>query len=106
MSFVLRGLDEETNRGRWMFLRFMQRETVTIPAGNGIDWKGLGYLISIVSVFFLGAVAWQKPNAPWWYYPALVIGMATSIVGMACRYKSHLDDLRKIRKAEEDAKRR
>jgi hypothetical protein len=32
--------------------------------------------------------------------------MATSIVGMACRYKSHLDDLRKIRKAEEDAKRR
>jgi hypothetical protein len=83
----------------------MRHETVTIPAGNGVDWKGLGYLISIASVFFLGAVAWPKPDAAWWYYPALIVGMATSIIRMACRYKSHLDDLRKIRKAEADAKR-
>lgn len=84
----------------------MDHETVTIPAGPGVDWKGLGYLISIVSVLFLGAVAWTKANAPWWYYPALVLGMVTSILGMACRYKAHLDDVRKIRKAEADAKSR
>lgn len=81
----------------------MRRETVTIPAGRGVDWKGLGYLISIVSVLFLGAVAWEKENAPWWFYPALVIGMVTSIVGMACRYKAHLDMRREIRTAEAQA---
>lgn len=81
----------------------MRHVTVTIPAGRGADWKGLGYLISIASVLFLGAVAWQKENPPWWYYPALIIGMATSIIGMGCRYKAHLDEQREIRKAEEEA---
>lgn len=81
----------------------MRHETVTIPAGSGIDWKGLGYLISITSVLFLGAVAWQKENPPWWYYPALIIGMATSIIGMGCRYKAHLDGQREIKKAEAEA---
>ena len=81
----------------------MRHETVTIPAAHGIDWKGLGYLISIVSVLFLGAVAWQKENPPWWYYPALIVGMATSIIGMGCRYKSHLDEQREIRRAEAEA---
>ena len=84
----------------------VDHKTVTIPAGRGFDWKGLGYLISIMSVLLLGTVAWTKDNAPWWYYPVLVLGMATSILGMACRYRAHLDDLRKIRKAEADAKRR
>lgn len=82
----------------------MRHETVTIPAGNGLDWKGLGYLISIASVFFLGAVAWQKQDAPAWYYPVLVLGMATSIIGMACRYKAHLNQKAEIRKAEAEAK--
>lgn len=82
----------------------MRHETVTIPAGSGIDWKGLGYLISITSVLFLGAVAWQKENPPWWYYPALIIGMATSIIGMGCRYKAHLDEQREIKKAEAEAR--
>jgi hypothetical protein len=84
----------------------MHHETVTIPASQGVDWKGLGYLISIVSVFFLGAIAWPKPNDPWWHLPALIIGMATSIIGMACRYKAHLDEQREIRKARTEAKRR
>ena len=30
---------------------------LTKPVIMGIDWKGLGYLTSIASVFFLGAVA-------------------------------------------------
>jgi hypothetical protein len=82
----------------------MRHGTVTIRAGTGIDWKGVGYLISIVSVFFLGAIAWPKPGAPWWHLTALIFGMATSIVGMACRYKAHLDEQREIRKAQAEAR--
>jgi hypothetical protein len=71
-----------------------------------IDWKGLGYLTSIASVFFLGAIAWVKMNAPWWYYPILIFGMATSIVGMGFRYKAHLDEQRQIRDAQAKAEKR
>jgi hypothetical protein len=84
----------------------MRRQTVTIPAVSGLDWKGLGYLISIASVFFLGAIAWPKSGDPLWHLPALIVGMATSIVGMGCRYKAHLDEQREIRKAQAEAKRR
>jgi hypothetical protein len=84
----------------------MRHETVTIPAGTGVDWKGLGYLISIASVFFLGAIAWPKPGEAWWHLTALIIGMATSIIGMGCRYKAHLDMRREMRKTEVEAKRR
>ena len=85
----------------------MRHKTVTIPAPvrGRIDWKGLGYLVSIVSVLFLGAIAWPKPDDPAWHLPALVVGMASSIVGMAFRYKAHCDETRAIRKAEADAKR-
>ena len=81
----------------------MRHETVTIPAGKHIDWKGLGYLISIGSVFFLGAIAWPKPQDPWWHLPALIAGMATSILGMACRYVAHLHQKREIGKAKAEA---
>ncbi len=84
----------------------MRRETVTIPAPTGLDWKAIGYLISIVSVFFLGAVAWAKENPPGWYYPVLIIGMATSIVGMDCRYMAHLHQKAEIRKAKAEAESR
>jgi hypothetical protein len=72
-------------------------------AASGIDWKGLGYLVSIVSVFFLGAIAWPKPDAPWWHLPVLIAGMATSIIGMGFRYKAHLDEKREIARAEAKA---
>ena len=81
----------------------MGNEAVTRPVLRGVDWKALGYLTSIVSVFFLGAIAWPKPDDPSWHLPALIIGMATSIVGMAFRYKAHLDQKREIRKAEAKA---
>ena len=42
----------------------MRHEPVPVPAVSGIDWKGLGYLVSICSVFLLGAVAWPKPDSP------------------------------------------
>ena len=31
-----------------------------------MDLKGLGYLISTISVFFLGIVAWPSPDEPQW----------------------------------------
>jgi hypothetical protein len=83
----------------------MRHETVTIAASSRLDWKALGYLVSIVSVFFLGAIAWPKPNEPSWHIVALIIGMATSIVGMGCRYKAHLDQQREIKKTEAEARR-
>ena len=84
----------------------MRHQTVTIPAGSRVDWKGLGYLISIASVFFLGAIAWPKTDDPWWHVPALIVGMAASIAGMGCRYKAHLDQQREIRKAKAEARSR
>jgi hypothetical protein len=84
----------------------MQHESVTIPAAQGLDWKALGYLISIASVFFLGAIAWPKAGDPGWHLPALIGGMALSILGMACRYKAHLDQQRQIRQAKADAERK
>ena len=84
----------------------MDQGRVTRPVLLGIDWKGLGYLVSIASVFFLGSIAWPKPDAPWWHLPALIVGMATSIIGMAFRYKAHLDEQREIKKAKADAKKR
>lgn len=76
----------------------------TEPVVFGIDWKGLGYLVSILSVFLLGAIAWPKPGDPAWHLPVLIIGMAVSILGMALRYKSHLDQQRELKKAEAEAK--
>ena len=71
-----------------------------MAARASVDWKALGYLVSIVSVFFLGAVAWPKPSEPWWHLPVLVLGMMTSIIGMACRYKAHRIQKREMRKME------
>ena len=77
----------------------MRHETVTVDR-PGLDWKGLGYIVSIVSVFLLGAVAWPTDNEPRWYVLALIGGMATSILGMAFRYKAHLDQRKELKQAE------
>ena len=53
----------------------MRDETVTIEK-PGFDFKAAGYLVSILSVFFLGAVAWPGPGDPAWVLPALIAGMA------------------------------
>jgi hypothetical protein len=84
----------------------MRQRAVTSPARSGFDFKALGYLVSIVSVFVLGAVAWPGPDEPKWHLPLLIAGMATSIIGMACRYKSHLDEVRELKKAAAKGERR
>ena len=81
----------------------MHHDTVTEP-GSGTDWKGLGYLISIASVFLLGAIAWPTAEEPRWHMPVLLAGMATSIIGMACRYKAHLDQQRELKRTKAEAR--
>jgi hypothetical protein len=84
----------------------MRHDTVKVARPRGLDFKATGYLTSIVSVLFLGAVAWPKENPPGWYHPVLIIGMATSIIGMGFRYLAHLRQKREIEKAEAEAKNR
>jgi hypothetical protein len=81
----------------------MRHESVTVEAPAGLDFKAAGYVVSIVSVLFLGAVAWTKENPPGWYYPVLIIGMATSIIGMGFRYLAHLRQKRELHEAKAEA---
>ena len=83
----------------------MRHENVIVTT-RGLDWKGLGYLVSIVSAFLLGAIAWPKAGDPAWHEPVLIAGMATSIIGMAFRYKAHLDQRRELKQAKAEARRR
>jgi hypothetical protein len=67
-----------------------------------MDLQGLDYLISSVSVALLGAVAWPGPGDPQWHARAVVIGMATSVLGMSVRFLSHLRDKKNIERAAHD----
>jgi hypothetical protein len=96
----------ETNAPARMFLRGMRHETVTIPVGHGIDWKGIGYLFSIAGALALGAVACSKDNPPEWYFPALGAGVLTTIIGYAVRYLAHLKQKREIQETKREAERR
>jgi len=62
----------------------------------GLDWKAAGYLTSMVSVLFLGAIAWPKPQDPAWVLPVLVAGMVTSILGMGFRYMAHIKQKKEL----------
>ena len=74
----------------------MRHESVMNLSGSGIDWKGFGYLVSIVSVFLLGALAWPKAGDPRWHLPALIAGMAASVLGMGIRYLAHRREQKEI----------
>ena len=81
----------------------MRHQTVTIPAGPGIDWKGIGYLFSIAGVLLMGAEAIPKPTDPWWYWPALGGGVVTSLVGFGLRYMAHLKERREMAEVKKEA---
>ena len=70
-----------------------------------MDWKSLGYLVSIVSVLVLGSGAWPKPGDPSWHQPALVAGMATSILGMGFRYIAHRHEQAQLKRTEAGTRR-
>ena len=67
-----------------------------------MDLKGLGYLISSVSVLFLGIVAWPNPSEPPWHAVAVLLGMTLSVLGMGVRFMSHKQDRRDIHRAAKD----
>ena len=83
----------------------MRRENVTITTA-GFDWKAAGYVVSIVSVFLLGMIAWPKPTDPHWHVPVLIAGMAASILGMVFRYKAHVDQRRELNRTKAEARKR
>ncbi len=56
--------------------------------------KTAGYLISTISVLLLGAVAWTGTADHPEFRILLILGMATSIAGMAMRWLSYLHELR------------
>lgn len=68
-----------------------------------MDLQGLGYLISSISVLFLGIVAWPSPGDPDWQIWAVIIGMLLSIAGMFARYLSHVRDRKDIHRVERKA---
>jgi len=80
----------------------MRHETVTIDR-PGFDFKAAGYLVSIVSVLLLGAVAWPSPGDPAWVKPVLIAGMTTSILGMGLRYIAHLKQREELKRAKQAA---
>lgn len=84
----------------------MRHESVTTPATHGTDWKGVGYLLSMVGALLLGAIAWPKAGDPSWHFPALIGGVATTIAGFAVRYVAHLKQRREIDEAKREAERR
>ena len=83
----------------------MRHENVIFRPVKGFDWKGAGYLVSIVSVLLLGAIAWPKAEDPSWHMGVLIAGMAASICGMAFRYKAHLDQQHELHKTQAEAER-
>ena len=84
----------------------MRHETVTIPVAQGLDWKAIGYLLSMVGALLLGAIAWPKPGDPAWYLPALIAGVATTIAGFGVRYMAHLKQRKEIQQAKREAEKR
>jgi len=89
-----------------MFLRHMRHETVTIPVARGVDWKGIGYLLSIAGALLLGAIAWPRPVDPTWHLPALIAGVAATIAGFAVRYMAHLKQRKEIEQTKREAEER
>ena len=68
-----------------------------------MDLQGPGYLVSTISVIFLGIIAWPGPTDPSWHALAAIIGMVTAVLGMFMRYLAHRKNRRDIRRAERKA---
>jgi hypothetical protein len=82
----------------------MHQETVTVPMVLGIDWKGIGYLLSIFGALLLGAIAWPKPEDPAWHLPALIAGVTMTIAGFAVRYMVHMRQRKEIEETKREAR--
>ncbi len=56
--------------------------------------KSMGYLVSILSVLLLGAVAWESVADDPALRACLILGMLTSMCGMGLRWASFFVDQR------------
>lgn len=65
---------------------------------EGKSLKGVGYLVSIFSVFLLAAAAWETASSNPLLQLCLIGGVVTSIVGMALRYAAHRRDRRELKR--------
>jgi hypothetical protein len=70
-------------------------------------FKGLGYLTSALSVLLLGVVSWKSASEQPLLFACLLVGMATSVLGMTLRWTSHRIEQQEKREleAEVDGKR-
>ena len=68
-------------------------------------FKGLGYLISTISVLLLGIVAWKSASEQPLLFACLIAGMIASITGMGLRWISHRLDQRQKDAIARDARR-
>jgi len=62
--------------------------------------KGLGYLVSILSVILLGITAWKSASEQPLLFACLILGMLSSITGMGLRWMSHRLEQKKKPEAE------
>jgi hypothetical protein len=51
--------------------------------------KGLGYLVSTLSVILLGIVSWQAARDEPLLFACLIAGLFASVAGMGLRWLSH-----------------
>lgn len=65
--------------------------------------KGYGYLTSIVSVLLLGAVAWDSASEKPLLLTLLILGMLTSMGGMALRWRAQIESQRETEKLKKRA---
>ena len=56
--------------------------------------KSMGYLVSILSVLLLGAVAWESVADDPAMRACLILGILTSVIGMGLRWTSFFVDQR------------
>lgn len=64
-------------------------------------WTSLGYILSIISVALLTAVAWPGARDDRTMQIALGLGVALSIAGMVARWVAHRRDGQRISQLEE-----
>jgi hypothetical protein len=67
-----------------------ERSAPAVP----LPLKPAGYVVSIVSVFLLGGVAWKSASSDPLMLACLIGGMATSITGMLLRWLSYAREQR------------
>ncbi|MEA3029837.1 MAG: hypothetical protein QOG13_1162 [Sphingomonadales bacterium] len=68
-------------------------------------FKGLGYLVSAMSVILLGIVAWKSASEQPLLFACLIAGMAASVAGMALRWISHRIEQKDKARIEAEARR-